>query len=329
MRVFGADNHTMDTSNGTEGLHLTIALADRGIVQALKDGRVSPNGITLEHIHIDPIIAAMRRMVRGFEFDVCEMALSTYVCARILGKPLIAIPVFISRNFHHRAIFRNVNSRVKTPKDLEGQVVGVHRGYTVTTGLWARGILQTEYGVNLNSITWAATGDEHVMEYRAPANVDYSYSGQAVTDLLRTGELGAAVGDIRVDTPEVVPLLDDPERAAGDYFLKTGIFPINHTVVIKASILEAQPWVAKELFQAFKAAKEAYLAHLDRTDKLTAADQAFAGLQSVVGNDPFPYGIEPNRKALETFVRFAVDQQVIPKMLTVKELFATETCGLL
>ena len=321
MRVRG-DNHTMAQTQSTQGLHLKIALADRGIVQALKDGRVTPRGIMLEHIHVDPIIAAMRRMVRGFEFDVCEMALSTYVCARILGKPLIAIPVFISRNFHHRAIFRNVNSRVKTPKDLEGQVVGVHRGYTVTTGLWARGILQAEYGVNLNSITWAATGDEHVMEYRAPANVDYSYCGQAVADLLRTGELSAAVGDIHVETPEVAPLLVDPERAACDYFLKTGIFPINHTVVIKSSILDAEPWVAKELFLVFKAAKEAYIAHLDRADKLTTGDQAFAELQGVAGNDPFPYGIEPNRKALETFMRFAVDQQVIPRMLTIKELFA-------
>jgi 4,5-dihydroxyphthalate decarboxylase len=312
----------------TKPLPLKIALADRGIVQALSDEHVRPFGITLEHIHVDPIIAAMRRMVRGFEFDVCEMALSTYVCARTYGKPLMAIPVFISRNFHHRSIFRNVNSRIKVPKDLEGQVVGVHRGYTVTTGLWARGILQTEYGVNLNSITWAATGDEHVMEYRAPVNVDYSYSGQAVADLLRTGELGAAVGDIRVDTPEVAPLLEDPESAAGDYFLKTGIFPINHTVVIKSSILEAEPWVAKELFLAFKAAKESYITYLDRSDKRTAADRAFAGLQSVVGNDPFPFGIEPNRRALETFVQFAVDQQVIPNIPVITELFAPETLDL-
>jgi hypothetical protein len=89
----------------TKPLPLKIALADRGIVQALRDGHVRPLGITVEHIQVDPIIAAMRRMVRGFEFDACEMALSTYVCARTYGKPLIAIPVFISRNFHHRAIF--------------------------------------------------------------------------------------------------------------------------------------------------------------------------------------------------------------------------------
>jgi 4,5-dihydroxyphthalate decarboxylase len=309
-------------------LPLKIALADRGIVQALRDGHVRPLGITVEHIQVDPIIAAMRRMVRGFEFDVCEMALSTYVCARTYGKPLIAIPVFISRNFHHRAVFRNVSSRIKAPKDLEGQVVGVHRGYTVTTGLWARGILQTEYGVNLNSITWAATSDEHVTEYRAPGNVDYSCCGQAVADLLRTGELGAAVGDIRADTPEVEPLLADPERAAGEYFLKTGIFPINHTVVIKSSILDAEPWVAKELFLAFKAAKEAYIAYLDYADKLTAADRAFVALQGVVGKDPFPFGIEPNRRVLETFVQFAVDQQVIPNIRTVTQLFAPETLDL-
>jgi 4,5-dihydroxyphthalate decarboxylase len=136
--------------------------------------------------------------------------------------------------------------------------------------------------------------------------VYYSYCGQAVADLLRTGELGAAVGDIRAETPEVEPLLADPERVAGEYLLKTGIFPINHTVVIKSSILDAEPWVAKELFLAFKAAKEA-LAYLDYADKLTAADRAFVALQGVVGNDPFPFGIEPNRRVLKTFVQFAVD----------------------
>ena len=307
---------------------LKIALGDRGIVQALKDERVKPRGMTLEHIHVDPIISAMRRMVRGLEFDVCEMAFSTYLCARAYGKPLTAIPVFISRNFQHRAIFRNVNSGIKEPKDLEGRVVGVNRGYTVTTGLLARGILQTEYGVDLNTITWAATGDEHVEEFRAPPNVDYSYRGKAVADLLRMGELGAAVGDIRIDTPEIVPLIPDPERAGLEYFRRTGIFPINHCVVIKSSVLDAEPCVAEELFVAFKATKEAYLAYLDGGDNLTAADQTVVSLRSVVGNDPFPFGIEANRKALEMLVQFAVDQQVIPNIIPVAELFAPGTLDL-
>src|ERR1700730_3081318 len=161
---------------------LTIAIGNHELTKPLKDGRVRLGNQNVEFIQVDPIVAAMRRMVRGLEFDMCEMAFATYLCAKAYGKPITAIPVFVSRAFHHRAIFYNVNSKIKTPKDLEGRTVGVNRGYTVTTGLWARGILQTEYGVDLKTITWAATDEEHVAEYKAPANVDYSRRGKSVND---------------------------------------------------------------------------------------------------------------------------------------------------
>jgi 4,5-dihydroxyphthalate decarboxylase len=304
---------------------LTIAVGNPGLTKSLKDGSTPCGHLTLNFIQVDPIIAAMRRMVRDLEFDICEMALSTYLCARCYGKPFTAIPVFPARNFHHRAVFFNIHSGIKGPKDLEGRTVGVHRGYTVTTGLWARGILQTDYGVDLQRITWAATGDEHVAEYQAPANVNYSYKGKAVADLLISGEIGAAVGDIRVDSPDVKSLIPDARNAGIAYFQKTGIYPVNHCVVIKNEILDAEPWVAEELFNAFKNAKSSYLAWLDKGLDLSPADEAAIGLGRAVGGDPFPFGVNANRKALEAIVRFAVEQQVIPKKPSLEVLFTPNT----
>jgi 4,5-dihydroxyphthalate decarboxylase len=304
---------------------LTIALGNPGLTKSLKNGSTPCGHLTLNFIQVDPIIAAMRRMVRDLEFDICEMALSTYLCARCYGKPFTAIPVFPARNFHHRAVFFNIHSGIKGPKDLEGRTVGVHRGYTVTTGLWARGILQTDYGVDLQRITWAATGDEHVAEYQAPANVNYSYKGKAVADLLISGEIGAAVGDIRVDSPDVKSLIPDARNAGIAYFQKTGIYPVNHCVVIKNEILDAEPWVAEELFNAFKNAKSSYLAWLDKGLDLSPADEAAIGLGRAVGGDPFPFGVNANRKALEAIVQFAFEQQVIPKIPSLEELFTPNT----
>src|SRR4029077_4466300 len=164
----------------------------------------------------------------GLEFDICEMALATYLCAKAHGKPITAIPVFVSRGFHHGAIFHNVNSPIKIPKDLEGRTIGVNRGYTVTTGLWARGILHSEYGVDLDKVTWIPTDDEHVEGFAAPKNVDYRFRGAKMRDLLLSGEIDAAIGEIAVDVPEIQPLIPDAQNAAFGYFRKTGIYPINH-----------------------------------------------------------------------------------------------------
>ena len=295
----------------------------------------APPGLELEYVPVDAIVPAMRRMVRGLEFDICEMAFTTYLCAKAYGKPITAIPVFLTRNFHHWAIFYNVKSGIKKPKDLEGRTVGVNRGYTVTTGLWARGILQSEYGVDLRKITWAPTDDEHVAEYKAPANVDLSYRGRPLAELLVSGEIAAAVGDVRVNSPDgqtdVQPLIPDARNAGFAYFRKTGVYPINHGLVVKDSLLKANPGLGKELFDAFRAAKKIYMARLDAGENLSAADETVLALKQVVG-DPFPLGVSDpqglNRKALETMIGFAVDQQVIPKKFSVEELFAPGTLDL-
>ncbi len=305
---------------------LKIAIGSTGLTKPIIDGTVRPDGLELQYVPVDPITSAMRRMVRDLEFDICEMALSTYLCAKSYGKPITAIPVFLKRNFHHGSIVYNVNSGIKTPRDLEGRTVGVNRGYTVTTGLWARGILQTEYGVDLNTITWAATGDEHVAEYKAPANVDYSRRGQTITDLLRSG-IGAAVGDIRVDPPDIQRLIPDARDAGFAYFRKTGVYPINHALVIKDSLLTDEPELARELFRTFQEAKNIYLAHLDAGQNLSVADETAIANKQVVG-DPLSFGVRANRKAIETLVQFAVDQQIIPKAFRPEDLFPPNTLDL-
>ena len=307
---------------------LTIAVGDYGVTRSLKDGTVSCGDLKLEHIPIDSAVAGMRRMVRHLEFDICEMALTTYLCARAYGKPITAIPVFITRNFHHWASFYHVKSGILKPKDLEGRIVGVNRGYTVTTGTWARGILASEYGVDLRKITWAPTNDEHVTEFRAPSNVDYRFRGKTMAELFASAEIDAAVGDIKIDSAEVKPLIPNAREAGFAYFRKTRIYPINHTVVVANHVLEAEPGIAEELFFAFKTAKRAYLAGLKTARELTPADRNAVELSGVVGDDPFPFGVEPNRKPIETLVGFAVDQQVIAEPFAPEELFAPSTLTL-
>src|SRR5467141_1220760 len=194
---------------------LKTALVTRGHTKALRDGRIKPRTFDFELEDVPQIIQAFRRMVRGLDLDICEMAMTTYLCARAYGKPFTAIPVFPMRAFHHGAIVYNTRAGIHTPKDLEGRKVGVNRGYTVTTGLWARSILQHEHGVDLRKVTWVLSGDEHVAEYRPPANVVPIESGKKMEDMLIAGELAAAIG-VQVDSPDVVPLIPDAREAGLD-----------------------------------------------------------------------------------------------------------------
>src|SRR3954471_7798933 len=150
-------------------------------------------------------------MVRGLEFDVCELAITTYLCAKEHGKRLTALPVFLVRGFHHGAILRNTKV-VSEPKELEGRRVGVNRGYTVTTGVWARGILAREHGVDLDSVTWVLSGDEHVAEWQRPENVVPVEPGRDIVEMLASGELAAAIG-VDVEHPDVAPLVPDAREA--------------------------------------------------------------------------------------------------------------------
>jgi 4,5-dihydroxyphthalate decarboxylase len=284
--------------------------------RALKDGSVTPNGYTFDHVEVSPIIAAFRRMIRNMEFDVSEMAISTYLCARANNKPITAIPVFPLRSFQHGAIAYNTKSGISGPSDLNGRRVGV-RAYTVTGGLWARGILKSEYGVDLDSITWVVVDEEHVTEYKAPPNVEKAEAGKDLAGMLAAGEIDAAIGAGRVESPDVKPLIPDAQNAAVAWFKKTGVYPINHTVVIKSEHLEADPSLAVKLFDAFKQAKAQ-----------APADEALGKTRDLLGTDPVPYGVAPNQATLDTVIRFNVEQKIIPEAVAVEHIFAKGTVGL-
>jgi len=301
----------------------------QGNNKALKDGTVKPKTAELEFIEVDPLIDAFRRMVRGLEFDVSEMALTTYITAREHGKKMTALPVFLVRAFHHGAILHNVNSGIRTPRDLEGRRVGVNRGYTVTTGVWARSVLQNEYGVDLKKVTWVLSGDEHVAEFRPPANVVPMEKGRKMADLLASGELGAAI-NVETDSPDVKPLIPNAKEAGFAALKSRGHYPINHTVVVKDELLEKNPKLAREVFEAFAEAKRLYVEKLrsGQIEKPTAADEVHRRVMEITGGDPLPYGIEPNRRTLEELIASAVEQGILSRAPKIEELFAPATRNL-
>ena len=276
---------------------------------ALKDGRVAPAGFELEFEEVAPITKAFRIMCRELAYDVAEMAATTYLVARDQGKPFRALPVFLTRGFHHAAVRAAAPA---DPKSLEGKRVGVNRGYTVTTGVWARGILATRYGVDLDSITWVRTDVEHVAEYEPPANVDLD-PGRDLAEAVLAGDLVAAVGDVKSD--ELVPLLADAEEVAEREARERRSWPVNHLVVVKDEVLERHPEVARALFDAFERAKDVYVASGE-------LEPLHARAAAVIESDPLPYGLEPNRAVVEELVDHAVAQKILSRRPSVEELFA-------
>ena len=300
---------------------LTTLTRTQGANQALKDGTVTPAGYTLKFEEIPVLVKGFRRMVRSLEFDVSEMALTTYLTAREHGVAFTALPIFLVRGFHHGAILYNTRSDIRDPKDLEGRRVGVNRGYTVTTGVWARGILATEYGVDLGRVTWVLSGDEHVESYVPPANVEQARPDTDLAEMLVDGELDAVI-NVKVDHPDVAPLIGDPEDAALAALKQRGFYPINHLVVVKDEVLQRHPDVASAVFDAFTEAKQRYVAQLRDGAGSSDLDRMYSTVLQTTGTDPLPYGIEANRPMLEQLMEFALAQRILTRPVKVDELFA-------
>jgi 4,5-dihydroxyphthalate decarboxylase len=303
-------------------LALRTAIGTYGQTRGLKDGTVASPRFSMEQIEVSPIPMIFRRMVRNLEFDVSEMALSTYLCARAHGKAFTGIPVFLTRSFYHGGIAYNKKSGIKSPDDLAGRKVGV-RSYTLTPGVWTRALLQHEYGLDLDSVTWVLTGDEHVAEYVAPKNVVSSESND-LNEMLLSGEIDAAIGAAPSDSPDIARLFPDADEADARWFQKTGVYPISHMVVVKNEQLENNPWLAEELFKLFSEARKPYIEQL----KSGNADNGDLKRAKIVGGDPLPYGFESSRKTLETFVHYNLEQRVIPDWVDPAELFPASTLDL-
>jgi 4,5-dihydroxyphthalate decarboxylase len=249
------------------------------------------------------------------------MAITTYLTAKAYGLPFTAIPVFPVRAFHHNAAVGNTKAGVSSPKDLEGKKAGV-RAYTVTTGVWSRGILQNEYGVNLTKVSWILADEEHVAQFHKDAPPYATYQlGAKLADMLNEGEIQGGIGLGRFENPDIKPLVPQANAAAAEWYKKTGIYPINHMIVVKDELLAANPGLAASLFQAFKAAKEKWLTGATEDDKKAAGG-------NIVGGDPYPYGIEANRPALQEIIKYARQQAILPRDFTVEEVFAKGSANL-
>ncbi len=306
---------------------LTIVTRSQGNNRDLVEGRVRPDGVELRFVDVPVLVQGFRRMVRDLEFDVSEMALSTYLCAKEHGVAFTALPVFLARGFHHGAIARPAAAGEIQPKELEGQQVGVNRGYTVTTGVWARGVLAAEYGVDLDSITWVRSGDEHVSSYQPPANVVSAPSGADLSDLLVGGDLAATVG-VDSGRADVAPLIANAEQAGYDALASSGHYPINHLVVVRDDVLAARPGVAEALFEAFTTAKTNYVGRLAAIEAPTAADRLYQRVAEITDDDPLPYGIEANRHVLAELIDHALAQHILTTRPDIDALFAEPTRGL-
>lgn len=316
-----------------EKLHLKLAIAEHPHTSAIRSGAIEIEGIEPEIVTVKPQIGAFRRMVRDVEFDVCEIAPTTYIIARAFGRPFKALPIFVVRRFHHSGLLVRPDAGILSPKDLEGKQCGV-RAYSVTTGVWTRQVLIDEFGVDNNKITWWIDDEEHVQQMQLPPNVRHVPAGDSLADMMGRGDIvagfdgaagigrtGAPTGgwqEVEANYPDLFPNAEELET---DYYARTKVYPMHGTIVVKDSVLEQHPWVARSLNDAFTRAKDEWVAKLNSGEAVGASADKYRALQKIVGSDPLPYGIEANRATIEALEKTAFDQGLTSRRMAMDELF--------
>jgi 4,5-dihydroxyphthalate decarboxylase len=323
--------------NSTKPLTLTTALRTHPHTAALKNGEVPTPGVSLSFIEVEPQILAFRRMVREVAYDVCELAPTTYIIAKAYGAPFTAIPIFFERRFHHAGLLVRSDAGIAEPKDLEGKKVGV-RAYSVTTGVWTRGILVNEFGLDSSKVTWVVDDEEHVTQLKLPPNVEHVSEGKSLASMMAAGEIqagfvaNAGIGregppkagwkaKEREETASYRELFANADELGAELYRRSGIYPMHSTLVIKDEILKANPWLAKSLFDAFVSSKQRYVDRLRKGEAETNTDRRYLKQMKVVGDDPLPYGLDVNRRSIETLALYALQQGLIPRKIGLDELF--------
>jgi len=313
-------------------LHLSLSCGDYDRTRFLIDGTVRAPGLDLTVI---PLASAERhaRFTRYLEFDVCELQIAVYLGWKSRGVPVTAIPVFPHRKFCHGNLVVRSGAGIARPEDLRGKRVGI-QAYFNPVALWMRGVLQHEFGVPCDAIHWITNAPEQVTPWEPPAGlrVERAPGGRRVEELLEAGELDAYLlpdvepGAIRADGP-ARRLWPDYRAVEADYFRRTGIFPIRHTVVVKDEILQREPWVAQSLLRLFADAKRVgfdYVAD-QRRSHLAWYGAELEEEQALLGPDPWPYSVSGNRVGLETLLDYARKQHLTDRRLALAELFAPTT----
>lgn len=305
----------------------TLACGDYDLLRPLVDGTVQPPGMEL---NVLTMASPERhgRMLRHEEFDICELSLVAYLLSWERKRPFTAIPVFPHRRFRHGYMVKRTNCGIEQPSDLNGKRVGLDTLQN-SAGLWMRGILQDHYGVDLKSIEWWCQEEEDVsFEPAAWMKVRRVPEGKNIDQMLQDGELEAALypetlPSIRERSSKVALLFSDPKQAELEYYRKSRIFPIMHTVVIRNEILQKHPWAAVSVLQAFQQAKEMCYRRMKdpRSFALVWAKEEMQEQESIFGPDPWPYNLADNRAALEAVVRYECEQGMITRKPSIEELF--------
>ena len=271
-------------------------LGDYPCTAALKKGEIRSDRVHLEFEDVRPPSAGFKRVVRGLEFDVAELAITTFLMAKAAGKPYRLLPAVVLARMQHPRLVRNAERGPLAPRDLPGRRIGV-RSYSVTTGMWIRGILAEDHGVDCDRITWVTFEEAHVAEFRDPPNVERAPAGRKLEDMLLAGEIDAAVtGDGPIDDPRIVPVIPDAGAAARDWRARKGAIQINHMVAVKGTVSKVDA---------------------DEVSRLLAQSIAAAG-----NPEMNPYGVGANRRNLEVAVDYVYRQRLIPRRFAVEELYA-------
>jgi 4,5-dihydroxyphthalate decarboxylase len=316
-------------------LNLSVAVRDYDRTRPLSDGLVQIDGVDPVYMALDPEEIFFRAFRRA-EFDICELSLSSFTVKTAQGAcPYVGVPAFVSRAFRHTSIYVRTD-RIKKPADLKGKKVGVPE-YQLTANVWARAILEDDHGVKPSDVHWIRGGLEEAgrpekIAITLPKDVklDDAPQGRTLSSMLEAGEIDAFIGP-RVPScftrgaPHVGWLFADPVAAAKDYFKHTGIFPIMHLVGVKRALAEAHPWLPGAVYKAFERSKAIALEKLADTSSakvtLPFVEERLMEARALMGEDFWSYGVAPNRKTLETFLRHHHAQGLSLRLVKVEELF--------
>jgi 4,5-dihydroxyphthalate decarboxylase len=320
-------------------LRITLGCWNYDRTRALMDGSVKPDGIDLNYLNM-PVEETFFRMLRHQEFEAAELSLSSYTVSMSKAqRPFVAIPVFPSRFFRHSCIYVNAGAGIREPRDLIGKRVGTPE-YQMTAPVWIRGILSDHYGVPVDSVTYYTGGEEEPgrsekIKLDLPPNIKIVPIGetQTLSQMLLDGEIDALYtarmpSSFRTGGGRVKRLFENYLDVERQYFRETGIFPIMHTVAIRADVYQANRWVAQSLYKAFIEAQRLNYEDLQDTAALKASlpwlTSHVEETRKEMGDDYWPYGLDRNRKALETFLRYHFEQGLSKQLRTPDELFAPE-----
>ncbi|HEX4987230.1 MAG TPA: hypothetical protein VFW91_00500 [Candidatus Binatia bacterium] len=307
-------------------VELTLMLADYHRTRPLLSGEVTVDGVKLNPQRAVPGEACMRPVYE--EFDIAEMSLSWYMMARCRNEPVIALPIFPLRMQIHPYIFCGTASGIKGPEDLKGKKIGMDE-YRLTVGLWARGILREYHGVRPEECQWFTSSPERA-GYQPPAGVNITVVDEPAEALLLRGEIDALippniVPSFRAKDPRIRRVFKDPRTTVNEYFGKTKIFPITHTLVVRQSLFDEHPWLVSSLVNAFTEAEERCLKSYDYAKRLAfpSAVLILEEEEETFGKNPWAHGLTPeNQIVLEKFVQYAHEQGYIPYRPKISDLFA-------